>query len=140
MEKTILIGALFLCIGVLVGLGISFKINHTYFLAINEITEKYLKESNENTKEYVTSMLEYEDKFFSDSAMRLAKSLDELNKTYEIPVWHNISDSLPKYDGTYYGKIDDTNSMWKVNYINEKWTLSGYPDKEMNIIRWTDLY
>ena len=40
---TVLIGLMGICIGALIGLGISFKINHTYILEMNNITKDYLE-------------------------------------------------------------------------------------------------
>jgi uncharacterized membrane-anchored protein YhcB (DUF1043 family) len=141
MEDTIiLVGLLGLCVGMFIGMIISFFINHTYILDMNKITEKHFDRSNEITSEYVTKMLEHENKFFNDAVTRLAKALDELNKSYEVPTWNHVSEKLPECEGLYYGKIDDTNSMWKVNYIKGKWMLAGYPEHEMKIISWTEIY
>ena len=139
-DTIILVGLLGLCVGMFIGMIISFFINHTYILDMNKITEKYFDRSNEMTSEYVTEMLEHEQKYFDDIATYLAKSLDELNKLYEIPTWNDVSEKLPECDGLYYGKIDDTNSMWKVNYIKGKWFLSVHSETEIKIIRWTEIY
>ncbi len=40
---TVLIGLLGLCVGAMIGLGIDFKINHTYILEMNNITKDYLE-------------------------------------------------------------------------------------------------
>lgn len=42
---TVLIGLLGICIGALIGLGISFKINRDYILGMNDISEKCTKKS-----------------------------------------------------------------------------------------------
>ena len=39
----VLIGLLGLCMGAIIGLGIDFKINHTYMLEMNNITKDYLE-------------------------------------------------------------------------------------------------
>ena len=40
---TVLIGLLGICIGALIELGISFKINRDYILGMNDISEKFTK-------------------------------------------------------------------------------------------------
>ena len=40
---TVLIGLLGLCVGAIIGFGIDFKINHTYILEMNNITQEYLE-------------------------------------------------------------------------------------------------
>ena len=42
----VLIGLLGLCVGSLIGLGISFKINHTYILGMNDIAKEYVEKNN----------------------------------------------------------------------------------------------
>ena len=39
----VLIGLLGLCVGIIIGFGIDFKINHTYILEMNNITKEYLE-------------------------------------------------------------------------------------------------
>ena len=43
MYLTVLIGLIGICIGALIGLGISSKINHDYILGMNDISEKFTK-------------------------------------------------------------------------------------------------
>lgn len=45
MYLTVLIGLIGICIGALIGLGISFKINHDYILGMNDTSEKVYKKS-----------------------------------------------------------------------------------------------
>ena len=47
---------------------------------------------------------------------------------------------LPECEGIYYGKKDNTNSMWKVIFRNNEWYLSGYPEHKIDVIKWTELY
>ena len=48
---TVLIGLLGLCVGVMIGLGIDFKINHTYILEMNNNTKEYLEPIWRKTEE-----------------------------------------------------------------------------------------
>lgn len=52
--------------------------------------------------------------------------------------WHDCNEELPKVEGLYYVKKDNTNSMWLCNYKDKKFILSGCPDHEMNAIKWAD--
>lgn len=53
-------------------------------------------------------------------------------------IWHDAKTAPPKTPGLYYGTKDDTNSMWACNYRDGKWTLSAYPEQEMEITRWAE--
>lgn len=68
----------------------------------------------------------------SDEALVKDDSLDE-------PMWHDAKKDPPKRTGIYYGKKDNTNSMWLCNYMDGKWTLSDViPPQEIDIIQWAE--
>ena len=130
---TVLIGLLGICIGALIGLGISFKINHDYILRMNDIT-----------KEYLGKVIDLEKGYFNTIATDLAKAVDDINKVYEKPIWRKTEEELPQCSGLYYGKIKGNshgeNAMWKVVYNDNEWSLSGYPDNKVEISEWTEIY
>lgn len=120
---TVLIGLLGICIGALIGLGISFKINHTYILEMIDLAKGY----------------------FDTITTDLAKVVDDINKVYEKPIWRKTEEELPPCSGLYYGKIKGNphgeNAMWKVVYNDNEWSLSGgYPDNKVEISEWTEIY
>lgn len=118
----VLIGLLGLCVGALIGLGISFKINHNYILGMNDLAKEY----------------------FDTIATDLAKAVDDINKVYEKPIWRKAEEELPPCSGLYYGKIKGNphgeNAMWKVIYKDDEWSLAGYPDNKVEIGEWTEIY
>lgn len=73
---TVLIGLLGLCVGAMIGLGIDFKINHTYILEMNNITKDYLEQ-----------VIDLEKGYFNTITTDLAKAVDDINKVYEKPIW-----------------------------------------------------
>lgn len=119
---TVLIGLLGICIGALIGFGISFKINHTYILEMIDLAKEY----------------------FDTITTDLAKAVDDINKVYEKPIWRKTEEELPPCSGLYYGKIKDNphgeNAMWKVVYKDDEWCLAGYPDNKVEIGEWTEIY
>ena len=66
---TVLIGLLGLCVGAIIGLGIDFKINHTYIV-----------EMNNSNKEYLEKVIDLEKEYFNTIATDLAKAVDDINK------------------------------------------------------------
>lgn len=116
------IGLLGLCVGVLIGLGISFKIDRDYILGMNDIAKEY----------------------FDTIATDLAKAVDDINKVYEKPIWRKTEEELPPCSGLYYGKIKGNphgeNAMWKVVYKDDEWSLAGYPEYKVEIGEWTEIY
>lgn len=119
---TVLIGLLGLCVGAIIGLGISFKIDHTYIL----------------------EMIDLEKEYFNTITTDLANAVDDINKVYEKPIWRKTEEELPPCSGLYYGKIKGNphgeNAMWKVVYNDNEWSLSGYPDNKVEIGEWTEIY
>lgn len=55
---------------------------------------------------------------------------------WEDILWHDAKTDPPKTPGLYYGKKDDTNGMYAVNYRGGVWTLDRYPDQKMDILWW----
>lgn len=53
-------------------------------------------------------------------------------------IWHNAKTEPPKSPGLYYGKKDDTNSMWACNYMDGEWTLNALPTQKMDIVQWAE--
>lgn len=51
-------------------------------------------------------------------------------------VWHDAKDSPPQKPGVYYGKVDDTNSMFACRYRDGVWTMNAYPGTRMPITEW----
>lgn len=147
MVLTILVGALMLCIGILIGMFVDEKINKTYYLDMVKIVEDSLKRHNEIYDKYYQenskSNMEYLDKtidLIMNNQKFLAGAMDEINKSCYVPIWKDVNKELPECEGIYYGKKDDTNSMWKVIFRNNKWYLSGYPEHKIDVIKWTELY
>ena len=143
----ILVGALMLCIGALVGMFMDEKINKSYYTEMVNFVSNSLKEHNKIYDEFYknmhTSYKEYFEKmndFIVHNQEILASAMDEINKNCYVPIWKDVNKELPECEGIYYGKKDDTNSMWKVIFRNNEWYLSGYPEHKMDVIKWTELY
>lgn len=96
---TVLIGLLGLCVGAFIGLGIDFKINRDYILGMNDTSEKFTKNLLNIMKSYFDSMLETEDKYFTNIMTGLAKAVDDINKVYEKPIWRKTEEELPLCSG-----------------------------------------
>lgn len=142
-----LLSLLMLSIGTLIGIAIEEKIDKSYFLKMidvvenslekhNEIYKEYYKDNNENYDTYINKVLDA----IIDSQKFLAGAMDEINKNCYVPIWKDVDKELPECEGIYYGKKDDTNSMWKVIFRNNEWYLSGYPEHKIDVIKWTELY
>ena len=143
----ILVGALILCIGMIVGMFIDENINKSYYTEMVNIVANSLKEHNKIYDEFYknmnTSYKEYFEKmndFIVHNQKILASAMDEINKSCYVPIWKDINKELPECEGIYYGKKDNTNSMWKVIFRNNEWYLSGYPERKIDVIKWTELY
>lgn len=54
------------------------------------------------------------------------------------PVWHDAKTDPPKAPGVYYGKKDDTNSMYPCYYSDGTWVLDTYRDQTMDILQWAE--
>lgn len=145
--EIVLVGALMLCVGLIIGMFSDENINKTYYLEMVNIVEESLKKQNEIYDKYYQnnskSNMEYFEKIIDlivNNQKFLASAMDEINKSCYIPIWKDVNEELPECEGIYYGKKDDTNSMWKVIFRNNEWYLSGYPEHKIDIIKWTELY
>ena len=107
---TVLIGLLGICIGALIGLGISFKINHTYILEMIDL-EKAVDDINKVYEKPIWRKIEE-----------------------ELPPCSGL------YYGKIKGNPHGENAMWKVVYNDNEWSLSGYPDNKVEISEWTEIY
>ena len=60
------------------------------------------------------------------------------HQIWERQLWHDATADPPKVSGLYYGKKDDTNSMYACRYRDGVWTLDMYPQQKMDIVQWAD--
>lgn len=60
------------------------------------------------------------------------------HQIWEDQLWHNAKTDPPKTPGLYYGKKDDTNSMYACQYRDGVWVLDMYPQQKMDIVQWAD--
>ena len=60
------------------------------------------------------------------------------HQIWEDQLWHNAKTDPPKTPGMYYGKKDDTNSMYPCLYRDGIWVLSVYPQQKIDIVQWAD--
>lgn len=129
----VLIGLLGLCVGVIIGMVVAEKINHDYFLGMNDNFEMYFK-----------NMIKIEEEYFNNVTKNIMSAINDINKVYEKPIWRKTEEELPQCSGLYYGKIKGNphgeNAMWKVVYNDNEWSLSGYPDNKVEISEWTEIY
>ena len=127
---TVLMG---ICMGSIVGVMVAEKINHDYFLNMNN-----------NFETYFTNMIKIEEKYFDDVTKYIMSAINDINKVYEKPIWRKTEEELTPCSGLYYGKIKGNphgeNAMWKVVYNDNEWSLSGYPDNKVEISEWTEIY
>ena len=130
---TVLIGLIGICMGAIVGVMVAEKINHDYFLNMNN-----------NFETYFTNMIKIAEKYFDDVTKYIMSAINDINKVYEKPIWRKTEEELPPCSGLYYGKIKGNphgeNAMWKVVYNDNEWSLSGYPDNKVEISEWTEIY
>ena len=143
----ILVGALMFCIGMTIGMFMEEKIDKSYYLRVIDAVENSLKRHNEIYDEYYKNNNKINDTYINkaldaiiDNQRFLASAMDEINKNCYIPIWKDVNEELPECEGIYYGKKDNTNSMWKVIFRNNEWYLSDYPEHKIDVIKWTELY
>ena len=60
------------------------------------------------------------------------------HQRWEDQLWHNAKTDPPKTPGLYYGKKDDTNSMYACQYRDGVWVLDMYPQQKMDIVQWAN--
>lgn len=60
------------------------------------------------------------------------------HQMWEEQLWHDAKTDPPKTPGLYYGKKDDTNSMYACQYRDGVWVLDMYPQQKMEIVQWAD--
>ena len=60
------------------------------------------------------------------------------HQIWEDQLWHDSKTDPPKTPGLYYGKKDDTNSMYACQYRDGIWMLDMYPQQKMDIVQWAD--
>lgn len=80
------------------------------------------------------------------NAVRVAEFLQGLDvaisalrhRIWEDQLWHDAKTDPPKTPGLYYGKKDDTNSMYACQYRDGVWVLDMYPQQKMEIVQWAD--
>lgn len=60
------------------------------------------------------------------------------HQIWEEKLWHDAKTDPPKTPGLYYGKKNDTNSMYPCLYRDGIWVLDAYPQTKMDIVKWTD--
>lgn len=68
-----------------------------------------------------------------DMAIRVLR-----HQIWEEKLWHDAKTDPPKTPGLYYGKKDDTNSMYPCLYRDGIWVLDAYPQTKMDIVKWAD--
>ena len=60
------------------------------------------------------------------------------HQIWEDQLWHDAKTDPPKTPGLYYGKKDDTNSMYPCLYRGGVWVLDTYQQTKMDIVQWAD--
>ena len=60
------------------------------------------------------------------------------HQIWEDQLWHDAKTDPPKTPGLYYGKKDDTNSMYACQHRDGVWVLDTYPQQKMDIVQWAD--
>ena len=60
------------------------------------------------------------------------------HQIWEDQLWHDAKTDPPKTPGLYYGKKDDTNSMYACQYRDGVWVLDMYPQQKMDIVQWAN--
>ena len=60
------------------------------------------------------------------------------HQIWEDQLWHDAKTDPPKTPGLYYGKKNDTNSMYPCLYRDGIWVLDAYPQTKMDIVKWAD--
>ncbi len=96
--------------------------------------------TNEEAIELIkTAIAEVEWNYPMDYAVALEMAIEALRDQAEAEnLWHDAKENPPEVPGLYYGKKDDTNSMWLCKYRDGIWTLDSYPEQKMEITQWAE--
>ena len=81
---TVLIGLLGLCVGAIIGIMVAERINHDYFLNMNNTFETYFK-----------NMIKIEEKYFNNVTKNIMSAINDINKAYEKPFWRITEEEPP---------------------------------------------
>lgn len=76
-------------------------------------------------------------RWYSKAALDVALSALR-HQIWEDQLWHDAKTDPPKTPGLYYGKKDDTNSMYPCQYRDGIWKLDMYPNCKIDIVQWAD--
>ena len=60
------------------------------------------------------------------------------HQMWQEQLWHDAKIDPPKTPGLYYGKTDDTNSMYACQYLDGVWVLHMYSQRKIDIVQWAD--
>lgn len=86
-----------------------------------------------------TDLWETPQEFFDELDAEFHFTLAALrHQIWTDQLWHDAKTDPPKTPGLYYGKKDDTNSMYPCLYWDGIWVLSAYPQTKMDIVQWAD--
>lgn len=77
--------------------------------------------------------------FDADEACAFGMAVSALrHREWEEQLWHDAKSDPPKITGLYYGKKDDTNSMYACQYRDGVWFLDMYPQQKIDIMQWAN--
>ena len=69
----------------------------------------------------------------------IKKAIEALKRVeWENTLWHDAKTDPPKTPGLYYGKKDDTNSMYVCQYRDGVWVLDMYPQTKIDVVKWAE--
>lgn len=93
----------------------------------------------ESLFEHCEAMMTSDEPVWSQDCEALKVALSALrHQIWEDKLWHDAKTDPPKTPGLYYGKKDDTNSMYPCLYRDGIWVLDAYPQTKMDIVKWAD--
>ena len=106
------------------------------------MTKEEAIEQIEKLKSYCEYMADSDENgayLFDLDVQALDSALSALrHQIWEDKLWHDAKTDPPKTPGLYYGKKDDTNSMYPCLYRDGIWVLDAYPQTKMDIVKWAD--
>lgn len=106
--------------------------------------------TKEEAIKWLEEIVQDTDTYWGSCSKALQKELDEQKQVFllalsalrhqiwEEKLWHDAKTDPPKTPGLYYGKKDDTNSMYPCLYRDGIWVLDAYPQTKMDIVKWAD--